>query len=50
MCFPLPQEPHRVKEHLIPLPGFKPRSVQPVASRNTDYAVPPPVKIFYGSK
>ena len=28
-------------QNLVPPPGFDPRTVQPVASRYTDYAIPP---------
>jgi hypothetical protein len=28
-----------VKEVFLPLPGFEPRTVQPIASRYTEYAI-----------
>jgi hypothetical protein len=32
------------KENFFPTPGFEPLTVQPVASRYTDYPVPAPVR------
>jgi len=32
---------------MSPLPGFNPRTVQPVASRYTDYAIPAHTMVLY---
>jgi hypothetical protein len=40
-----PQRQSGRGEEILASPGFDPRTVQPVASRNTDYTIPAPMYI-----
>jgi hypothetical protein len=40
-------EPVWIRAENLALPGFDPRSFQPVASRYTDYAIPAPLPYLF---